>query len=536
MGPLLMNLLHNHIFLLLLITLIGIALGRLRIKSFSLGTSGIIFVALFCGHFGFTLPADFQTLGLVLFIYSIGLQAGPGFLSTLKVGGIKLTLGTLTVIGVGFITTLILSLFFEFNDSIAAGLFAGALTSTPGLAVAVEMAGRNGATAAYGLTYFFGVIGVILFIQILPRILKISIPDEEKTLQTELSKNHQPITIQHVELTNPNIFGKEVKDLGLNAIAPVVMTRLLRTGADEPILVGADTVLRAGDHIRLAGRKKDLDAIQLFLGKIIESEIKFERTLINKRLIVSNTTVSGMSLHQLNCPEVFNVQITRITRNGIDLPPRENLRIHLGDTIFAVGDIRALENMAKMLGNDHKEVYSINLLPIFIGILIGFLFGKIPIYIPFGGTFTLGTTGGVLLSGIFLANVYKTGPFIWEIPANANTFIREFGLVLFLATVGTHTGATILDTLSQQGAELFFAGAVVTVLPLIAAVGVCRYVLKLPFLRMLGVMSGSMTSTPGLAASTDISSTSYASSAYATVYPIALIGMILCTKLLVHIL
>ena len=243
-----------------------------------------------------------------------------------------------------------------------------------------------------------------------------------------------------------------------------------------------------------------------------------------------------MTLNQLNFHEVFSVQVTRITRNGIDLSPTGNLRIHLGDTIFVVGDNRTLENMAKVLGNDLKEIFSINLLPIFIGIFVGFLLGKVPIYIPFGGTFTLGTTGGVLLSGILLANLYKLGPFIWEIPANANTFIREFGLILFLATIGTNTGSTILETLSQQGMELLFAGVVVTLLPLIASVFVCRYIIKLPFLRMLGVMSGSMTSTPGLAAATDISSTSYASSAYATVYPMALIGMLLGTKLLVLLL
>ncbi len=531
-----MSLLNNHIFLLLLITLLGIALGRLRIKSFSLGTSGIIFVALFFGHFDYVLPVDFQTLGLVLFIYSIGLQAGPGFLNSFKTGGLRLSIGTLTVIGTGFITTLAFSLFFDFNASVASGLFAGALTSTPGLAVAVEMAGENGTTAAYGLTYFFGVTGVIVFIRLLPKFLKIDIPTEEKTLQRELAKKHHPITIKHVAITNPNIFGKKVKDLSLKAIAPVVMTRLLRTGADEPILVRADTVIEEGDHIRIAGRKKDLETIQPFLGKTIASEIKFEKILSNKRFIVSNTAISGMTLNQLNFHEVFSVQVTRITRNGIDLSPTGNLRIHLGDTIFVVGDNRTLENMAKVLGNDLKEIFSINLLPIFIGIFVGFLLGKVPIYIPFGGTFTLGTTGGVLLSGILLANLYKLGPFIWEIPANANTFIREFGLILFLATIGTNTGSTILETLSQQGMELLFAGVVVTLLPLIASVFVCRYIIKLPFLRMLGVMSGSMTSTPGLAAATDISSTSYASSAYATVYPMALIGMLLGTKLLVLLL
>jgi putative transport protein len=530
------ELLHNHIFLLLLVTLLGAGLGKLRFKSFSLGSSGIIFIALIFGHFGYTLPSDFQTLGLVLFIYSIGLQAGPGFLHTLRSRGLKLTIGAMTIIAIGFVTALAASWYYGFNASIGAGLFAGALTSTPGLAVAVEMAGSEGAPAAYGLTYFFGVTGVIIFIQLLPKFLKIDVQQEEETENEEISKANLPFTFHHIELTNPNIFDKKVKDLHLNSVAPVVITRLLREGADEPVLVGGETILRKGDHLRIAGREKDLETIQLFLGRPIDREIQFDRALEKKYIVVSKRNVTGMSLKQLNCREVFNVQLTRVTRNGIDLPATQNLRLHMGDTVHAVGNNRSLANVTKILGDNVKELYSINLIPIFIGLLFGFLIGKIPLYIPYGGTFFLGTTGGVLVAGIVLSNLYKTGPFIWEIPSTANSFIRELGLILFLATVGTKTGATILETLSQQGLDLFIAGVAVTLIPLITSVLICRYILKLPFLRMLGVMTGSMTSTPGLAAVSDLSDTHYASSAYATVYPVALIGMILFTKLLVLIL
>lgn len=528
--------LQNHIFLLLVITLLGMLLGRLRVKSFSLGSSAIIFVALLFGHYGYTLPDDFQTLGLVLFIYSIGLQAGPGFLHTLRNRGLKLTVGAILIIGVGFLTALLASWFYGFDAGIAAGLFAGALTSTPGLAVAVEMAGGSNAPAAYGLTYFFGVTGVILFIQLLPRCMRISIAAEEEALNDEIAKASTPFTVLHLELTNPNIFGKKVMDLHLSAIAPVVITRLLRNGADEPVLVRGETVLHEGDHLRIAGREPDLAKIQLFLGRAIDSEIQFDRAFEKKYIIVSRKEVVGMSLQQLNCREVFNVQLSRITRNGIDLPATPNLRLHMGDTVHAVGDNRSLANLAKIFGNNVKEIYSISLLPIFIGLLLGFLIGKIPLYIPFGGTFYLGTTGGVLMAGLVLSNLYKTGPFIWEIPSTANAFIRELGLILFMATVGTKTGASILTTLSAQGFDLFLAGIAVTLVPLLAAVIICRYLLGLPFLRMLGVITGAMTSTPGLAATSNLSTTHYASSAYATVYPVALISMILFTKLLVLLL
>jgi putative transport protein len=530
------ELLNNPIFLLLLITLLGTALGKIKIKSFALGSSGIIFVALGFGHFGLTLPTNFQTLGLVLFIYSVGLQAGPGFFYTLRSRGLRLALGALAIIGIGFVTTLICAWLFGFDSSISAGLFAGALTSTPGLAVAVEMAGSEGAPAAYGLTYFFGVTGVILFVQLLPKIQKIDIKEEEERLNCEVSHENPPLTWHNIELTNPNLFNHTVKDLHLGNIAPVVITRLLREGANEPILVSGETLLQEGDHLRLTGREADLEKAELFLGVRINAEIEFDRVLEKKMIIVSKKTVAGMTIGQLNCREVFDVQISRITRNGIELPATSTSRLHLGDTVHVVGDKHALQNITKLFGNNVTATYSINLLPIFIGLMLGFILGKIPLYIPYGGTFSLGTTGGVLVAGIVLSSLYKTGPFIWEIPATANSFIRELGLVLFLATVGTKTGATILMTLSQQGTDLFIAGVAVTLIPLISAVFLGRHLLKLPFLRMLGVITGSMTSTPGLAAASSLSDTHYTASAYATVYPAALIGMILFTKLLVLIL
>ena len=531
-----MELLSNHIFLLLVITLLGTALGKVRVASFSLGISGIIFVALAFGHFGLTLPGDFQTLGLVLFIYSVGLQAGPGFFYTMRSRGLRLALASLAIIGTAFLATLGCSLWAGFDADTSAGLFAGALSSTPGLAVAVEMTGGKQAAAAYGLTYFFGVTGVILFVQILPRLLKANIPAEEQQLADELSRNHPKYTYHHLELTNANLFGKSVRQINLPAIAPVVITRLLRLGASEPILVSGDTELLEGDHLRIAGREPDLEKAAMFLGRPIDGEIEFERVLSKKDLVVSKRTVAGLTLSELNIREVFNVHITRVSRGGIDIPATPALRLHMGDMVHAVGDKKSLKNVARIFGNDIKATYSINLLPIFTGLLLGFLLGKVPLYIPWGGTFTLGTTGGVLIAGLVLSSLYRTGPFIWEIPATANAFIRDLGLVLFLATVGSRTGATLMQTLSAQGLELVLAGLVVTLTPMVCATLLCRRLLGLPLLRTLGVLTGSMTSTPGLAAASAFSETHYIPATYATVYPVGLIGMILYTKLLVWVL
>lgn len=510
--------------------------GKITIKDFSLDSSAIIFVALIFGHFGYTLPTTFQTLGLVLFIYSIALQAGPGFLYSLKNRGIKLTLGTITIISVGFATTLAVSWFYGFDSSTAAGIFAGALTSTPGLAVAVELTDGGQAPAAYGVTYFFGIIGVIVFVQVIPKLLKINIKKEEETLAEERDANNKPLDFLHLELTNQNLFNKQVKDLNLKNISSAVLTRLLRQGASEPTLVQGDTTLQQGDHLRITGTAEDLEMMRLYLGKVIDHEIQFERVLSKEYIVVSNQKICGMTLKELNCREVFNVQISRVTRNGIELPATPQLQLHMGDKLHAVGSRNPLDNMKKLCGNSVKDSYNFSLLPIFMGLFFGFILGKVPLYLPFVGVFYLGTTGGVLMSGLILSNLYKTGPLIWEIPSHANSFIRELGLVLFMATIGTNTGSTIVATVQEQGISLCLAGVLVTTIPLICSVLFCRYVLNLPFLTMLGVITGSMTSTPGLATTTKISNTHYASSAYATVYPIALIAMILLTKALLFLL
>lgn len=531
-----MDLLNNAIFLLLVIVILGEALGHVRLKAFSLGSSAVIFVALTFGHFGYSLPGEFQTLGLVLFIYSVGLQAGPGFLSSFKSEGFKLSLGALTIVFVGFLMTLICCWVFNFDLGIGAGLFAGALTSTPGLAVAVEAAEKSHAPAAYGLTYCFGVIGVILFIKLLPKFFNINLAEEEQALHRELTENNPPFTYHHIEMTNTNLFDKSVMEIYLKDIAPVVITRLLRRGAEEPILVLGDTVLKEGDHLRIVGREKDLKKAELYMGRPIEEEIEFSCGMTKKSIVISKKRIVGQTIGFLNFSEVFNVQVSRVTRNGIDIPAQATTRFHLGDVLHVVGHEKALKNVTRILGNDLKATYRINLLPIFMGLLAGFLIGKVPLQLPLVGTFSLGITGGVLLAGLILSSLYKTGPFIWEIPSTANTFIRELGLMLFLATVGTKTGATIVDTLAQQGLPLLLSGILVTSVPLLVSLLVCRYLLKIRFFRMIGALSGGMTSTPGLASAVSLSETPYAAAAYATVYPVALIGMIFFTKLLILIL
>ena len=528
-----MALLHNPVFLLFIVISTGELVGFLKFKNFSLGSSAVIFSGLAFGHFGFTLPAVFQTLGLVLFIYSVGLQAGPGFLSSFKKQGLNLSLGATIIVVSGFVTTLVCSWLFNFDAGIAAGLFSGALTSTPGLAVAVEAIADSQAPAAYGLTYCFGVLGVIIFVRLLPRVMKIDLLVEEQQMKSELNQEHPPIIYRHVEVTNPNIFGKSVQDLSLKDMTHVILTRLLRAGAEEPVIVYGDTILQQGDKLRLVGEEDAIKNAELVLGKAVEETLEFTQGALSKKTImVSKRSAAGFNIASLNLKSSFDVQISRITRNGFDLAPEKNTRLHLGDVLHVVGQEQSLKNVTRILGNDIRETYRADLIPIIVGLLIGFVIGQIPLFIPYIGQFKLGLSGGVLLAGLVLSSLYKTGPLIWDIPATTNSFIRELGLLLFLATVGTRTGATIMTTLQEQGLVLFLSGICVTLVPLLLTLIISRKILKIRFLHMLGVMTGGMTSTPGLASIASLVETPYAASAYATVYPVALIGMILLTKVL----
>jgi len=527
------DLLQNSLFLLLLIIILGEVIGKIEYKAFSFGPAAIIFVALVFGNYGYTLPHEFLELGLVLFIYSIGTQAGPGFFTSFKSFGLKLSLGAMVVVFSGFVVALISGWLMGYSGDIIAGAFAGSLTSTPGLAVAVEMTKSALAPAAYGLTYSYGVIGVILFIKLLPKLIKVDIKAEENMLKEEVAKQNPPVIFMHIEITNPNIMNKKVRELGLSRIAPVALTRLLKRGASEPILVSADTIIGEGDQIRIVGIEEDLKRVILYLGKPIDAKMEFNGNLLKKRIIVSKKTFVGKSIGSINFNEVFNVSVARLTRNGMDIPADPSTRLQMGDVIHLVGMEPSLENMKKLLGNDVKKVYTANIISILTGIFIGFLIGKIPIYLPLIGQITLGTTGGVLIMGLLLSGLHRTGPIIWAVPETGSAFIREMGLVLFLATVGTQAGSTIINTVETMGINLFVVGIAITTITMISGFLFCQYVLKIPFLRTLGVITGGMTSTPGLATTTSVSTTAFAATAYATVYPVALISKILAIKLLI---
>jgi len=531
-----MALLENPVFVLLAIVVLGELLGLVRLGAFSLGSSAILIVGMAFGYAGLQLPTVIQTLGLTLFIYSIGLQAGPGFVSSLRTSGLSLSLGAMALVLLGFGTCVAACLVMGYGPGLGAGLFAGALTSTPGLAVAVELTDDPSAASAYGLTYVFGVVGVIVGVKLLPAVLRVDLREEEARMRADAAAAHPPLLHHHYRVNNPNVYGLKVRELPIHSLASVTLTRILPHATEEPDVVGADTVLREGDKLRVVGTESDLEKVSLLLGPRIEEEIHFSEELTARNIIVSRKALVGRSLGSVNLPRVFNVRVSRVRRSGFDMPPDPSTRFRSGDVLTVVGNRRSVATVARLFGDDVAKTYGADVFSLVAGILLGFLLGQVPLPVPGVGAIRLETTGGVLLSGLVLGGLYNTGRVIWALPAPANNLLRQLGLMLFLATVGTNAGRTLLPTLQSSGPGLLVSGALVTLVPFIGGVIICRRGLRLPLLRTLGVITGGMTSTPGLAAASAYSATQFASAAYATVYPVALVSMILLSKLLVALL
>lgn len=526
------SLLHNHIFVLLAVILSGHLLGKVRILSFSLGSSGIVFTGILAGFAGFGLPGVIQSLGLILFIYSVGQQAGPGFVHSMKRGGLALSLGALFMILTGLLTALGCKALFGFSREITAGLFAGALTSTPGLAVAVELARSNSVPAAYGVAYAFGVVGVVLTVKLLPKLMGTDIAREEEKLEHELAALHPQMEFTHLRVTNPGVCTAPLSKALPRDVADVTVTRVLRAGGCAPELATAETVLGMNDTIRAVGTREALRDAEALIGIEVEADLTYNSTIIKRKILLSRADVAGKTLRALNLERTYGVQVSRITRNGFDCPAGPNVRLRHGDVLHVVGKPESLENMKKLLGDDVRALFATSVMVLLAGLFCGIALGAVPLYLPGVGVFTLGSTGGVLLAGLLFGAVRQVGPMITELPDTSNALIRDLGLSLFLAVVGTAAGGSFLPTLREYGVPLFLAGAAMTLAPMLAGVPVCTVVLRIPFLRMLGVITGGMTSTPGLAAASSLSETSYPATAYASVYPVALVGMIMSTKII----
>jgi putative transport protein len=528
----------------------GLALGSLGFRGVRLGAAGVLFAGIFFGQLGMHIDERIlefvRDFGLLLFVYTVGLQVGPGFFSSVKQRGLQLNalgaavvlLGAMIVVGFRFL--------FHFSVPVIGGLFAGATTNTPSLAAAQaalqNLTNSNSASGdllgmAYAVAYPLGIVGIIVTMVLVRRIFSIDVDREARSVELSATGGEQTPGFIDVEVTNPNVDGLALRDLPFAAEAGVVFSRLLRSGTVT--VPENDSVVRLGDELRLVGPKAKLLEFEPVIGRKSTIDIQsVPSELTTQHLYVTKRQVLGKSLGELNLESAYSAVVTRITRADVEFAANDHLRLQFGDFLFIVGSKEGVAQVGELVGNKPKVLDHPHVLPVFIGILLGVILGGLPIVLPgMPVPVRLGLAGGPLIVALILSRVGRIGPLIWYLSPGANLVLREIGIVLFLACVGLKSGSRFLELLlSGSGFYWIAAGALLTFVPLIIVGLVARKFFKLDYPMLCGLLAGSMTDPPALAFATSITKSDQPLVAYAAVYPLVMILRVFIVQVLVLIL
>lgn len=527
----LMEYMQHSYFALFVIICIGYMIGNVRFKGFSLDISAIIFVALVFGHYGVVIPPIIETIGLILFVYTLGIQAGPGFFDAFRRQGRTLVAMAAVVVTSASLLAYGAIAFLHIDVPIAIGLLTGALTSTPGLAAAIESTGSAGVSIGYGIAYPFGVIGVILFVRLYPRAIKADIAKAEKTYEENSRVSFPEVKLRHFLVENQAVIGKSLEQLRIRTLTNGVVSRVMREGCPMP--PSPSLVLNRGDAIKVVGTEEALNNVGLLIGSVTDVDIPLQEGFEVRSILVSKNEVVNKTIQEVSqWIASSDATITRVRRSGIDITPTPDLRLKFGDKLRLVCNREHVQIATKLLGGNIKKLSDTDFFPISAGVVLGCLLGKFSINLGESFSFSLGLTGGVLTVAMVLSRIGKTGSIIWSMSGAANQLLRTLGLMFFLSAVGTKAGASIVETFNAYGASLFLIGAVMTIVPMLSGAAVALFVFRANVLSTLGALAGSMTSTPGLAAFDPMTDSSAPSVAYATVYPVAMVLLIICVQLL----
>ena len=524
---------------------VGIFLGhKLKFKGITLGITWILFCAIACSHFGMRLDKDVlafaKDFGLILFVYSIGLQVGPSFFSSFRKGGLSLNMLALSIVLLGCITAFVIHLISGESVAVMTGVLFGAVTNTPGLGAAQEAFSGTGAdpsilASGYAMAYPLGVVGIIVSILLIRWFFRIKLDKEEEQVKAERGEEMQ---IEHfdIRLTNPQVDGLRVRDLKDLTHVDLVVSRRINSKGEE-MMPDADTILHVGDSVRFVGDSKN-QRTALLLGE--RTEVKWEEKeknvhLINRHIIVTNSKLNGKRIMDLKIREAYQVTITRIRRAGIELLATPELRLQMGDRLTVVGDQEVVEKMASKFGNSTKKLDAPNLATLFLGIILGVTLGSLPVAIPgLSQGFKLGIAGGSLIIAILIGAFGPKFHLVTYTTSSANLMIREIGISLFLAAVGFGAGETFIDVLVDGGYVWIGYGVLITMIPLLLMGFVARKWMKLDYFTLMGLIAGSTTDPPALAYATSQSSNNdRAAVAYSTVYPLTMFLRVLTGQLMI---
>ena len=543
-----------HIAMLYAIVIsIGVLLGKVKVGGISLGVTFVLFAGILAGHIGFTAPTNIlsfiQDFGLILFVFCIGLQVGPGFFESFKKGGVSLNLlATVTIllnIGVMFACYWI---FFDTknvkNLPMMVGTLYGAVTNTPGLGAANEALTNVFAhgnvpeiASGYACAYPLGVLGIIGATIAIRYITRVKLEKEEKQLAEQEDENPKAKPHQmHLKVSNAYIAGRSLLEISQFLNRDVICTRLLHDG--EVIIPNRNTIFSLGDELLIVCTEGDAEAIKAFIGPEIDTPWHTEaetQPLISRRIVVTNPAMNGKTLGKMHFSSVYGVNITRVTRQGMDLFASRNHRFQIGDRIMVVGPEDNVNRIAEMMGNSTKRLDAPNIGTIFIGIIVGILFGSIPLSIPgMPVPLKLGIAGGPLIIAILIGRFGYRFKLVTYTTTSANMMLREIGLVLFLASVGIKAGAGFWETVVQgDGLKYVYTGFLITIIPILIVGTIARLYYKFNYFTIMGMISGSYTDPPALAYANSICTREAPAIGYSTVYPLSMFLRIFTAQLIV---
>ena len=530
---------QNPLLLLFLVAAIGYPLGRVAIRGSQLGVAAVLFVGLGAGALSpaLALPEIVYMLGLAIFVYTIGLASGPAFVASLRRDGLRHNALALGVLGGALLLTLLAQRLLGIGAPLASGLFAGALTNTPALAGAIEtikQSAHPGALAdpvvAYSITYPMGVIGVVLAIRLAFAIWKPDLAAEARTLG-ELGSANEPLTSCTIEVEQP-LGGLTLDELKRGLGWRVIFGRLKRAGKFQ--LCDGETRLERDDQVVAVGTEAALARVAQRLGRRGAEPIDFDRSEFDlRRTFVSDPSVAGLPLKDLGVPARFGAVITRVRRGDVDLLPDDRMRLELGDRVRVLAPVRRLPEVTAFFGDSYRAASEVDVLTFGLGLALGLLLGILPLPLPGGLHATLGFAGGPLIVALVLGTLERTGPLVWSLPYSASMTLRQIGLVLFLAGIGTRAGTGFLATFgSGSGLALFGAGALLTFVTAFATLAIGYRLLRVPMSLLIGMVAGIHTQPAVLGYALDQTGNELPNLGYASVYPAATIGKILLVQVL----
>jgi len=527
----------------------GIALGKLKIKGISLGITFVLFVGILAGHFGLKIDHEvlhfMKEFGLILFVYSVGLQVGPGFFSSFKKGGLQLNMLAAGIVILGALTTVALHYTTDVPMPTMVGIMSGAVTNTPGLGAAQEAFydtnGSSDPTIAmgYAVAYPLAVIGIIATIMFIRYAFRLNMENESLKLQ-DPSGNRTTVELLSLEVKNPAVFGMTIKDIAsLLENNKFIVSRVLHHQNELIEIASSRTVLNNRDKIFVVTSPKDKLTVTAFIGSTVDMSKDdwdiLDKQLISKRVLVTRSNINGKTIRELNLRANFGVNITRINRAGVDLLAHPDLQLQIGDRVTIVGDGNSIQNVIKTLGNQLRMLNEPHLIPIFVGIFMGVFVGSIPFAFPgVPQPVKLGLAGGPLIVAILMSVLGAKYKLVTYTTISANLMLREIGICFFLACVGLGAGENFVDTIVNGGGFNWIGyGIIITLVPLLIIGIIGKAALHINYYTLMGLLAGSMTDPPALAYANSISDNDAPAVGYASVYPLTMFLRVLVAQLLI---